>query len=248
MAEPLLAIEDVYKSYERAGERNLVLSGVSLTITSQKIVTVVAKTDQGKTTLLNVAAGMEPVDRGSVRLAGRDLSVLNDGEMSEVLRTQIGFATRTGPCLDWQMRDYVSTPLRAGSRVSGRERDLRVAEVMDRLGVADCATRQWHELSGWRRVRVELAQAIVGRPKLVLVDDLLDGLSHSRLQETMHLIHELANEFSFSVLMAASDYNAAALSDQVWNLNRGTLSLAVDHTTPAAAITDLDTRRRKNAS
>lgn len=248
MSDPLLILDGVHKSYVRGGERILVLQGVSLQVAAGELITVVAKTDHGKTTLLNVAAGIEPVERGSVKLDGRELSRLRDRELSDVLRTQIGIATRNGPLVPFNVRDYVGAQLAAGLRLSRQERELRVAQALKRLGVEDCGSLRWNELSESRRVRVELAQAVAAGPRLVLIDDLLDGLSPWRLQETMHALRELADEGGFGVLMAASDYNAAGLSDQVWDLRHGKLSIMADHTEPSARVTLLDPRLRRHAA
>ena len=72
---------------------------------------------------------------------------------------------------------------------------------------------------------MELAQGIVGRPRLLLVDDLLSGLSMGRVREAMRLIRSLVVEFGFGVLMAVSDDESALLADRVWMLEEGELAL-----------------------
>ena len=86
--------------------------------------------------------------------------------------------------------------------------------------------------SDWQRVRVELAQAIAARPRLLLVDDLLHGLGLGKTQEANQLLRELADEIGCGVLMAVSDHTSAAPSDRIWHFDRRKLLLMADHTIP----------------
>ncbi len=79
---------------------------------------------------------------------------------------------------------------------------------------------------------MEFAQGLVGRPRLLLVDDLLSGLSMGRVQEAMRLVRGLVAEFGFGVLMVASDEEPAAFADRAWILEEGELTAMDD---PAAA-------------
>jgi putative ABC transport system ATP-binding protein len=231
--ERVLVLEGVWKRYGRGRDRGVaVLEGVSLTVAPKEIVTVLGTRDQGKTTLLRIAAGMERADRGSVCLDGIELMGLKDRQLSAVLRTKIGWAGRDGPGMRMRMRDYVGLQLAAGRWWRKRKRLLRTAEAMERLGVADCAGARWEELSNWERARVELAQAIAPHPRLLVVDDLLDGLGLGKLQEATRLVRELAEEIGCGVLMAVSDHMSPAAADRVLRLEAGKLTVMADHTDP----------------
>ena len=205
-----------------------VLVDVSLSVAAGEIVAVVGTREQGKTTLLRVASGTLPVDEGSVRLAGLELTGLSDGQLARVLRADIGWAARDGPQMPVRVRDYVGFQLAAGLRLRWRERRLRVAETLRRLDLAATAGLRWGELSSWQQVRVELAQAIVGRPRVLLVDDLIDGLGLGKTQAAMELLRGFAEELDCGVLMAASDHTAALTADRVWQLGDGRLKLMAD--------------------
>jgi ABC-type branched-subunit amino acid transport system ATPase component len=105
-------------------------------------------------------------------------------------------------------------------------------EALQMLGIVDCAELLWRELSNWQRVRVELAQAIVGRPRLMLVDDVLDGLGFGEKQEAMEILRGFAADLGCGVLMAPSDHVSALPSDRVWQLDDGKLKLMADLTDP----------------
>lgn len=230
MRELVLECVGVWKGFDRGRQWVSVLEDVSLTVAAGEIVAVVGTRDQGKTTLVKVAAGIAQPDRGLVRVGGVELKGLKDRELARVLRTGIGLAGREGPRIRARMREYVGLQLSAGRWLGRRKRCLWVAESLERLGVAECADMRWGELSDWQRVRVELAQAIAPRPRLLLVDDLISGLGLGKTQEANQLLRELANEIGCGVLMAVSDHASAAPSDCVWQFDRHKLVLMADHT------------------
>lgn len=242
MSEVVLELVGVWKGFERGRQRVAVLEDVSLAVARGEIVAVVGTRDQGKTTLLKLAIGVEQPDRGSVRVGGVELGDLEDKQLSALRRTEIGLATREGPGMRARMRDYVGLQLAAGRRWGQRdrrlrkhERRLRVAEALDRLGVADCADLRWGELSDWQRVRVELAQAVAPQPRLLLVDDLMDGLGLGKTHEASQLLRELSEDVGCGVLMVVSDHASADPADRVWHFDRRRLALVADHTRPQVA-------------
>jgi lipoprotein-releasing system ATP-binding protein len=240
---PVLALDQVWKGFHRGDRRLWVLQGVSLQVDAGELISVVGTRDQGKSTLVRVAAGIEPIDRGEVRIGEHSLEGLRDSKLAKLRRTEIGIATRYGPELRMQVRDYVGLHLVTGRRWKSRERRWRIGEALRLLEVEECAEARWRELSDWQRLRVELAQAIAPRPRLLLVDDLLDGLGLGKLGEANRLLQMLAQEIGCGVLMVASDHESALLSDRVWQLDHGKLTLMADHTAGRRVVPLRDDRQ-----
>lgn len=242
MGEAVLVLEGVCKGFDRGEDRLRVLVDVSLSVAAGEIVAVVGTRDQGKTTLLRVASGSLPVDRGSVRVSGLELTGLSDSQLASVLRTEIGWAARGGPEVRVRVRDYVGLPLATGRWLGWRERRLRVGRALKQLDVASAAELRWSELSDWQRVLVELAQAVVGRPRVLLVDDLIDGLGLGKKQAAMEILRGFAEDLGCGVLIAVSDHAAALPADRVSQLNGGRLKLMADLTDasviPLRKVTD----------
>jgi putative ABC transport system ATP-binding protein len=240
----LLVLDGVWREFDRGAERGL--AGVSLQLAVGEIGVVAGARGSGKTTLLRVVGGMESPQRGVVRFCGRDLSGLSEGDRARLLGGDIAWASRTGPGrMQFKMLDYVGLPLISGRRLRRREPERRARAALKRLGVDGCAGLEWSELSGWQRVGVELAQAIVHRPALLLVDDLIDGLSMRHTREAMRLIRSLAGEFGFGVLIAASDLEPGMLADRLWTLEEGELTLLNEEDTETdPVVIDLPKRRR----
>jgi ABC-type cobalamin/Fe3+-siderophores transport system ATPase subunit len=233
----VLRLDGVSRAFDRGRDRVPVLEDVSLSVGAGEIVAVVGTRDQGKTTLIRIASGMLPADRGSVCVGGVELSGLKDRQLARVLAGEVGVAARTGPAVRVRVRDYVEMSLVACRRWRQpgwrqRERRLRVTAVLEQLGIAACADLKWEELSNWQRVLVELAQAVVVRPRLLLIDDVMDGFGLGKKQATMDLLEDFTSEIGCGVLMAVSDHASALRSVRVWQLGRTRLKLMADHTNP----------------
>jgi ABC-type cobalamin/Fe3+-siderophores transport system ATPase subunit len=221
---PVLRLEGVWKAFARGRERVSVLEGVSLDVAVGEIAAVVGMRGQGKTTLVRVASGTLPVDRGRVLLDGRELTGLSEGQLSKVLARDVGLATREGEDrLD--VHDYVEMSLSATREYGKQERRHRVEDVLWQLDLTGCASARWDELSNWQRVLVELAQAIVVRPRLLLIDDVVDGLPFEHKRSAMELIERFAKDMRCGVLMVVSDHATAARAAKVWSLAHGELEL-----------------------
>ncbi len=221
----LLALQGVSKSYRRGGRRLRVLVDVSLEVAAGEVGAVVGSRDEGKTTLLKIAAGIEQPDAGEVRLGEENLTLLADGERSLLLGSEIAWANREGMGVALEVLDYLALPLAMG-RGRGRRKTRSLAtEALERVGAASCARRRWSELSDWERVLVGFARGIVCGPRLLVLDSVIDGLGMRRTREAGELLLALAAELGCGVLMSSSDLEAALIADRVWSLEGGRLSL-----------------------
>jgi putative ABC transport system ATP-binding protein len=232
----LLALQGVRKSYQRGGRRLRVLADVSLELELGAVGAVVGARDEGKTTLLKIAAGIESPDAGEVRLGTRDLPQLSREERARLLGDEITWIHREGPGMRLEVLDYLGLPLAMGRGRGRREARSRVLSALERVGASRCARQRWEELSDWERVLVGLARAIVCEPRLLMLDSVTDGLGMRRVRETGELLLELAGELGCGVLMSCTDLEAALIADRVWSLERGGLSLLSEQAVTEAEI------------
>jgi len=220
----LLEISGVCLSHRRGRHVLEVLADVSLTVAAGEVVSVVASRGESQAALLRVAGGMKRPDDGVVCLEGVDLADLPAREHSQLIGRAIGWIARAGPERRMQMCDYVGRPLTEGRRRQRGAMDERATRALERVGVADCAERAWDELSDRERALVEIARATVGGPRLLLVDDLCNGLGMRDTREVVELLRERAAEAGFGVLMSVSDGEAALYSHHVWSLDCGRIT------------------------
>jgi ABC-type Mn2+/Zn2+ transport system ATPase subunit len=236
--DDVLLLGEVSKSYWRGGTPLLVLRDVSLRVRPGEIVAVVGERHEGKTTLLKLAAGIEPPDRGRVVFVGRDLWKLSAGERERLWGDRVGWVSRSRPGLDWEMRDYVGLRLATGRPRRRRGARVQAVEALVRVGAAECAERRWAELSDWQRMLVGLACGIVSRPYLLVLDDLFDGFGLAKIQTAGELVESLARELDCGVLMSASGMEAALMADAVWALAETRLMLMSDQTRPGGEVVE----------
>jgi molybdate transport system ATP-binding protein len=209
-------------------------------------VAVVGQRWEGKTTLLQLAAGMEIADAGEVCFEGRDFAVLSRGARAGLLGREIVWLDRQESGLGLRVLDYIGLPMVLGHQLQrggerwfrrGRGEARRMAlGALERVGVAHVAEKRPAALSTWERVLVGLARAVLVRPKLLVVDDLLDALGATRTQQASDLLRSLVAEFGFGVLLSVSDFEAALVADRVFAFERRGLRLMSSQTPTQADI------------
>lgn len=243
----LLYLSGVCKAYARGERRLRVLADLSLTVHPGEAVAIVGSRGEGKTSLLQIAAGIERPDRGEVLFDGLDLTRLSDRERSALLGGPICWITRAGPGLRLRVRDSVAMPLAIGRGRRSREILEAAEDALERVGAANCGHRLWSELSNWEQVLVGFARVIVARPQLLVLDDLLEGLGISRLREATEWLRTLTGELRCGVLMSVSDADGTLAADRVWSLVGGSLELMSGRPVDAEVIEFPNPQRRPDA-
>jgi putative ABC transport system ATP-binding protein len=221
VAEPLLSLRGVAKSYWRGLHELRILTDVTLDVHAGEFVAVWGKRGAGKTTLLKIAAGLEMPDRGQVLFEGRDLARLSDAQRTSLRHDSIGWVRRSGPSSGLRIINYVALPLMVRDR---RHDALRRAhETLVRVGVPDCAEQLWEHVSDGERALVSIAHGIVRSPRLLLVDDPTASLGIRERESVTELLRTLAVERRMGVLMSAPDIPTLMSSHQIRALSSGRL-------------------------
>jgi ABC-type lipoprotein export system ATPase subunit len=220
--DALLSLRNVSLSFPR-GRRHVVrvLDDASLDLYPGQLVAVFAQRAQGKTTLLRVAAGIDRPSRGQVLFKGQDLCRLSDRKRSQLLCRKIGFAEPLGPDIDLPVLAHVAVPLLATH--SKRDAYERAQVALERVGAEECADQPWMSLADSERALAAIAQGIVRRPELLLVDDLTATLGMAATELVGRLLRSIAQEDGLAVLMSASDADATTWFDRVATLAGGEL-------------------------
>ncbi len=245
MAGELLSLNGVCKSYRRGARSLRVLVDVMLTVGEREIVGVVGPRDVGKTTLLEIAAGLQKPDRGEVWLAGVELVSCSDRERDEVLRRDVAWVRRGGMALDCGMLEYISLALMVSHRHNRRDAEGLAMLALERVGAERCAGLRWNALSNWERVLVGFALGMAREPRLLVVDDVIDGFGMSRTREAGELLLSFVEKIGCSVLMSASDFEPALIADRLLSFEHGKLKLPKNETlTDEAEIIELTGTRQ----
>jgi putative ABC transport system ATP-binding protein len=218
----LLTVAGVSKCFSRGGECVVALNDVSFEVRQGEIAAVVGGSLDGKTTLLQVAAGAERPDKGTVSLGDRRLTGLSDRGRAKLLGREIVWIDRDGPGLGVEVSRFVGWPLALHGH--GRRQVERVAaQILARVGMQEHASRKWGDLSHRQQVSVSLARAFAGNPRLVVIDDLLNGLGGRATEEAIDLLRSLMRESEHrcGVLLSVCEMESTVFADRVLSIYRG---------------------------
>jgi ABC-type lipoprotein export system ATPase subunit len=209
-------------SFVRGLARVSVLKDVSLEVAAGELFAIYGKRAAGKTTLLEVAAGLLAPESGSVSFAGRDLAELSRRELARLHREEIGWVERAGPqTSDVPMSVYLAVALYRSH--SHKEAHARALAMLDRLGAREYADALWDDLPDTIRVFVAIGQALIREPKLLVVDDPIYGLGVTERESVIALLRDIAQDAAIAVLLAVPEMPAMLHAHQVRILANGKL-------------------------
>ncbi len=222
MPVSLLRLDRLTKRYRDGAREIAVLDQVSLQLCAGESVGIVGERRAGKTTLLRIAAGIEPADGGSVWFDGSRVRASDAGPH---LWRQAGIALVRGdrrPPASRQALEQVAMPLLADG-VSAQEADRSAEQALQRVGAGELAGSTIEMLSIAERIRVDLARALVHEPRVLLVDEpaLLPGPSDAR--ELYSLLRGLPRRLGLAMVIASEDISALAGLPHVLSLSDGRL-------------------------
>ncbi|MCB0925757.1 MAG: ABC transporter ATP-binding protein [Mycobacterium sp.] len=226
-----ITLRDVTKTYG-AGEAAVhALRNIDLQVEPGELVAIVGESGSGKTTLLNVIGGIEEIDRGSICVAGQDISGRKPGSLSRFRRDHVGFV--------FQFFNLIPT-LTARENVevivelTGRGDRRRALHLLEAVGLADRADNFPAQLSGGQQQRVAIARALITDPDLLLADEPMGALDVETGRRVLELLQE-TNRSGLGVVMVTHNRAAAAIADRVVHIRDGAIVEERHNATPAEA-------------
>lgn len=221
MAQDLIQLRHVDKSYKRGRERVAIFEDLSLSLEKGDFVSVMGPSGSGKTTLLNMLGGLDRPTRGSIVFDNAPIDQLSEGQLSGWRAANIGFIFQFYNLMPtMSAAQNVELPLLL-TKLGGRERKRRVATALDIVGLSDRRSHRPRQLSGGQQQRVAIARAIVADPKLLLADEPTGDLDRKSATEILDMLRLLNAELGKTIVMVTHDPAATAYAKRELHLDKG---------------------------
>ena len=218
LADPaVLRLERLGKRY--SPDRPALFDGLELELRQGEYLAIMGESGVGKSTLLNLLAGLDRPDSGRVLLEGIDLSTLNDDAVTLLRRRAVGFVFQAFHVLPYlSAEENVALPLDLLG-VSEPERGRRAALMLAAVGIAPLARRYARELSGGEIQRIAIARAVVHRPRLLLADEPTGNLDPRSAAQILELLRAQVKENAGAGILITHSRTAAETADRIMVLD-----------------------------
>ncbi len=222
--DPLIRIQELYKSYRRDSLEIPVLRNINLEISEGEFLAFMGPSGSGKTTLLNLIAGIDKPTSGRVVVDGIDVGELSETELAVWRSRNVGFVFQfynlipVLTALENVELPLILTPLGKKERRAHAETALAVVGLADRMG------HYPRQLSGGQEQRVAIARAIATDPAILVADEPTGDLDKTSAEEVLDLMDQLNRELNKTILMVTHDPRAAERARLVRHLEKGELA------------------------
>jgi len=212
-----LQVQGVLKRYDNVRSRT-VIDNVDLEVAAGEYIAIMGESGVGKSTLLNIIAGLDVADAGTVKFNGIDLAGLSDDELTLMRRAHMGFVFQAFHLLPYlNVYRNVELPL-ALLRTTAVSGEGLVRDILASVGLAHRADSLPHELSGGEMQRVAIARALVHRPQLILADEPTGNLDPATAAQVLEVLRAQVKKTGAAGILVTHSPDAARTTDRIYRL------------------------------
>ncbi len=211
--EDMIITEGLVKKYRLGDGSDLtVLDHLNLRLPKGELIMIMGRSGSGKTTLINVLSSLDDFNEGSIRIQDHELEKMSGSEKENLRRYKMGFVFQSVALMP-SMTAYENIDF--GLRTAGikKDRDARIKEVLEKVGLSDRGRHYPVELSGGERQRIAIARAMAHRPVVLFADEPTGALDTESGMHIALLFKELAHKEGITVVMTTHDLKLSELAD-----------------------------------
>jgi putative ABC transport system ATP-binding protein len=221
----MYTLANVKKDYQKGRGTVHALAGVDLVLEDRAWLAIQGPTGHGKSTLLQILGGLDQPTSGTVELAGQNLALMRESQVTQIRAASIGFIFQTFnliPTLNAQENVEVAlVPLGVGPA----KRRARAAAALESVGLAERLRHLPSELSGGQQQRVAIARALVKEPKVLLADEPTGNLDEGTRDDIMTLLEKLWQDHGLTLVLVTHDSTVARRAQQIGIMRKGLLTI-----------------------
>lgn len=212
----LVELKDVVKTYGTEEGKQTAVDHVSFTIDEGEFVVILGQSGAGKSTILNMLGGMDTPTEGSVVVAGRDISGMNDRQLGEYRADVVGFVFQFYNLLP-SLTAYENIALTKSIVSGARDAD----ELLELVGLSHCRDKFPSQMSGGEQQRVSIARALAKNPKILLGDEPTGALDSQTGVMVLELLQRLCRNDGKTVILVTHNSDIAKCADKVIRMKNG---------------------------
>ena len=224
MAQPIVRVRNVSKSFVRDDFEIVALDNVSIDINQGDFFALMGPSGSGKSTLLNLLAGIDRATQGTVEVLGTSLAGLSESQMATWRNAHVGYIFQTFNLVPVLTAfENVELPLLL-TKLNKSQRRKNVETALELVGLSDRMSHQPRQLSGGQEQRVAIARAIVTDPDLILADEPTGNLDARSGEEILQILSTLNRNLNKTIIMVTHDPHAASFATHEQHLEKGVLT------------------------
>lgn len=219
--KPAIQVKNLYKIFRVGNEKVRALNGVDLTIYKGEFCAIVGTSGSGKSTMLNMLAGLEKPTKGEVIVAGEHLEKMNENQLVKFRREHVGFIFQSFNLLGTMNAiENVALPLTFRG-VDKKIREAKAVEMLKLVGLPKHMKHRPNEMSGGQQQRVGVARALVLDPEIIFADEPTGNLDSKTSAEVLGLMRKVVTEKNQTMVMVTHDNHLAGFADRIFHIIDG---------------------------
>ena len=217
----VLKVNNLKKYYGNNTNITKALNNISFTVNDNEFLAIMGASGSGKTTLLNTISTIDTVTSGNIIINGIDITNLNEEELSNFRKKNLGFVFQDFNLLDTlTIKENIALSLIINKEDKTKIDDL-VLDISKKLGISDILNKYPYEVSGGQKQRCACARALINNPKLILADEPTGALDSRNARVLLETFKEMNEELNSTILMVTHDAFSASFASRVLFIKDG---------------------------